>query len=136
MIAAVDSSYHSHILLPPRSHVNRIPIDGAVDFFKYRAGGFKAAFREAASHENEQTIVGILQNGRRILVKQIAGILARRIICSIGEGQQVRKGERFGLIKFGSRVDIFLPADVEILVTKGQKARGGITLIGKFKDET
>lgn len=117
-------------------HVNRIPISGKVDFLKYKPGSFKAAFREDASSINEQSIIGITsQNGKKILFKQIAGLIARRIIFRLRENQSVIRGERFGLIRFGSRVDLLAPLDVEILVKKGQRVYGGKTIIGRISNE-
>jgi len=116
-------------------HVNRVPMDGTVACVRYQAGSFKAAFREDASQRNEQTVIGISQGGRKILFKQIAGILARRIVCTLTEGERVARGDRCGIIRFGSRVDILMPLDVNVLVAKGQKVYGGITCIGRFPHE-
>jgi phosphatidylserine decarboxylase len=117
-------------------HVNRIPIGGKVDFLKYKPGSFKAAFKEDASSINEQSIIGITsQSGKRILFKQIAGLIARRIIFRVQENQLVTRGDRFGLIRFGSRVDVSVPPEVEILVKKGQRVYGGKTLIGRISNE-
>jgi len=120
-------------------HINRIPIDGNVTYLKYRPGSFKAAFKEEASAVNEQTVIGITDHekaDRKVLFKQIAGVLARRIVFQLGEGQTVRRGDRFGLIRFGSRVDIYLPPGAELLVEKGRKVKGGFTKIGRFRNET
>ncbi|MCP4725934.1 MAG: phosphatidylserine decarboxylase family protein [bacterium] len=116
-------------------HVNRVPIDGEVDMFKYSKGQFKAAFKEDASEKNEQTVIGIVKDNRKVVFKQIAGLIARRIICYLEEGQTVKKGDRCGLIRFGSRVDVIVSPDVEILVKKGQRVKGGKSIIGKFNDE-
>ncbi len=114
-------------------HINRIPITGKVDFFKYIPGKFVQAYKQIASRDNEQTVIGIKNQKIKIVIKQIAGILARRIVCHIREGDTVKRGERFGMIKFGSRVDMIVPVDVEILVEVGQKVKGGETAIGKIK---
>lgn len=117
-------------------HVNRIPIGGKVDFLKYKPGSFKAAFKEDASSMNEQSIIGITSlSGKKILFKQIAGLIARRIIFRLQENQLVTRGDRFGLIRFGSRVDVLAPLDVEILVKKGQKVYGGKTIIGRISND-
>ena len=116
-------------------HVNRIPLSGRVDYFRYHSGSFKAAFKKEASLHNEQTLIGITDGSRKILFKQIAGFVARRIVCTIKEGQNVLCGERCGMIKFGSRVDVIMPMDAEILITKGQKVYGAMTIIGRFKYE-
>ncbi len=116
-------------------HVNRVPIDGIVEFYKYRKGSFKAAFKEDASEKNEQTVIGIVKDNRRIVFKQIAGLIARRIICYLEKGQSVKAGDRCGIIRFGSRIDIVVPYNTEIYVNKGQRVKGGKSIIGKFHDE-
>ncbi len=113
-------------------HINRIPISGKVGYFNYLKGKYSFAFYPKASIVNEQTIIGIEDGYRKILFKQIAGILARRIVCNIREGAAVERGKRFGMIKFGSRVDVLMPLDVEIMVTKNQKVKGGETVLGKY----
>jgi phosphatidylserine decarboxylase len=113
-------------------HINRAPVGGIVESISYRPGKFRVAFDERASVENEQN-VWIVQNGlHRLKFSQIAGILARRIVSWKRPGERVEKGERVGLIKFGSRVDIFLPADVTIAVRVGDKVKGGSSIIGRF----
>jgi len=114
-------------------HVNRAPISGQVKYFKYNPGKFLPAFKDKASLENEQTEVGIENDHGRVVLKQIAGIIARRIVCKIKPGDSVKAGERFGMIKFGSRIDLFLPANVEIKVKLNQKVRAGETIIGIFE---
>ena len=116
-------------------HVNRIPMNGVVGYFNYYPGKFLPAYREKASTDNEQTVIGIENNRTKILFKQIAGIIARRVVCHIREGFHVRKGERFGMIKFGSRADIFLPENVEVKVKLNQKVKGGESIIGEIKSE-
>lgn len=111
-------------------HVNRIPMSGTVGFFEYMTGRFLAAFNHRASAENEQTIIGIEQSGTRILVKQIAGLIARRIVCHVKEGDVVERGKRFGLIKFGSRVDYLLPSNVKVAVKVGERVVAGKSVIG------
>ncbi len=113
-------------------HVNRIPLSGTVTFFNYRRGKFYRAFLNEASIENEQTIIGIENSATKILFKQIAGIIARRIVCNIREGSQVRQGERFGMIKFGSRLDIFLPLETTIKIKLTDKVKAGETIIGTY----
>jgi len=114
-------------------HVNRAPISGQVKYFKYNPGKFLPAFQDKSSLENEQTELGIENDHGRVVLKQIAGIIARRIVCKIKPGDSVRAGERFGMIKFGSRIDLFLPANVEIKVKLNQKVRAGETIIGIFE---
>jgi phosphatidylserine decarboxylase len=114
-------------------HINRNPINGEVKYVKYTSGSFNAAFKEKASSENEQNELGLENESIKLIVKQIAGTVARRIICRIKEGDQVRIGERFGMIKFGSRVEIFLPGKVKVLVKLNQKVRAGENIIGTYE---
>ncbi len=117
-------------------HVNRIPITGSVEYFHYQKGAFLKAYKAEASDVNEQTVIGVkAASGRRVLFKQIAGLIARRIVCDLREGHAVQAGERFGMIKFGSRVDIFVPMNVDIRVRVNEKVRGGETVLGVFNDE-
>lgn len=113
-------------------HVNRAPISGEVKYVKYNQGKFLTAFKDKASLENEQTELGIENDHGRIILKQIAGIVARRIVCKVKPGDSVKAGQRFGMIKFGSRVDLFLPKNVEVKVKLNQKVRAGETIIGVF----
>ena len=116
-------------------HINRVPISGKVGYFKYIPGKFIQAYKEKASEDNEQTVIGIQNKQTKIVIKQIAGILARRIVCNIREGHSVTRGERFGMIKFGSRVDMIVPPDVEVLVHVGQKVKGGESIIAKIHSD-
>jgi phosphatidylserine decarboxylase len=112
-------------------HVNRVPTSGKIDYVKYNPGKFLAAYEDKASLENEQTEIGMrAMSGQRIVFKQIAGLIARRIVCRLTEGDQVTTGERFGLIKFGSRTDLLVPADSRIIVKLGQRVKGGETVMG------
>lgn len=113
-------------------HVNRIPISGSVNYVKYNQGKFIPAFRDKASLENEQMEIGLETTFGKIVIKQIAGIIARRIVCKIKSGDPVTTGMRFGMIKFGSRVDLFLPNNVEVKVKPNQKVKAGETVIGVF----
>jgi phosphatidylserine decarboxylase len=113
-------------------HVNRIPADGVVGFLRYNPGKFLPAFADKASLDNEQTIIGIQHHKGRLLFKQIAGIIARRVICHLNENDQVEKGKRFGLIRYGSRVDIFIPQNVTLKVGLNDRVYGGSTIIGEF----
>lgn len=114
-------------------HVNRIPVSGKVEFLKYIKGKFLVAFDDKASEENEQSIIGIRLEKGKILFKQIAGIIARRIVFHVVVGDRVNAGDRFGLIRYGSRVDIFFPENVELKVSLKDKVYGGETIIGEFK---
>lgn len=115
-------------------HVNRAPIAGKVVAVFYNAGRFFAANAPKASLENEQNAV-VLESpsGKRIVCIQIAGLIARRIVCWIKAGSVLNRGERFGLIRFGSRVDLFLPIETEVRVSLGQQVRGGETIIGVLR---
>jgi len=112
-------------------HVNRIPVPGIIRYLRYQRGRFHVASLPIASAENEQAIIGIESPWGRVLVKQIAGILARRVVCNLREGQQVQRGERFGIIRFGSRLEIFLPLSAEIRIRQGMKAKAGETIIAQ-----
>lgn len=115
-------------------HINRIPYSGKVLSVSYNPGRFISANRDKASLENEQNAVIIgTKEGKRILFIQIAGLIARRIVCRLNAGNSVERGERFGLIRFGSRVEIFLPPDVELKISKGSKVKGGETVIGVMR---
>ena len=119
-------------------HVQRSPVKGKVEWIKYKPGKFTAAYREEASGGNESNLIGIQKsdqpasNRYRILVKQIAGRVARRICCWCKEGDNLIAGQRIGMIRFGSGADVYLPPEVEIKVKKGDRVVGGETLMGKF----
>ncbi len=111
-------------------HVNRVPADGTVTRIAYRHGCFVNASLDKASESNERNALAIrLADGREIAVVQIAGLIARRILCSVREGDRVRTGARFGIIRFGSRTDLYLPEGVRPLVVEGQTMVGGETVI-------
>lgn len=112
-------------------HVNRSPAAGVVRKVRHVPGRFLQAFREEASRVNEYNDIGLEDDSGRILVKQIAGILARRIVCSVREGDRVRAGQRVGMIKFGSRTEVFLPPDCHVEVRQGDKVRGGLTILAR-----
>lgn len=115
-------------------HVNRIPIEGSVSKLHYHAGAFFNAALDKASEENERQLVKITTpDGLTLGVVQIAGLVARRIICTLKQGQSVKTGERFGLIRFGSRVDVYLPTEASPLVIEGQVAIGGETVLADLK---
>jgi len=113
-------------------HINRIPVTGQVERLNYRPGKFKAAYKKSASDINERFEIEIKTDKDNVTVHQIAGILARRVVCRLKKGQFVAKGDRFGLIRFGSRVDLFLPITSQVDVKKGQKVTGGETVIGRL----
>ena len=114
-------------------HVNRVPISGKIQATRYNPGKFFNAASHKASLDNEQSAI-LLNNGHvTILVKQIAGLIARRIVCWAKEGDEYQRGQRFGLIRFGSRVDIFLPEGTDIKVAMGDIVSGGSSIIGYLK---
>ena len=116
-------------------HVNRSPMAGEVVFRAYRPGQMIPAFKSHASELNEKNYVGIQNEHLEILVTQVTGFIARRIVCWVNKGDKVGKGERFGLIKFGSCSEIFVPTNVEIMVSPGDKVRGGVSVIGRVSAE-
>jgi phosphatidylserine decarboxylase len=114
-------------------HVNRIPCSGEVSAIRYKPGKFLSANLDKASALNERNSVMIrTDDGREIMIVQIAGLIARRIVCWLKEGIKVKKGERFGLIRFGSRVEVFLPLGSTLLVKIGDKVKAGETPIGEL----
>jgi phosphatidylserine decarboxylase len=120
----------SIFLSPLDVHVNRAPFAGLVVDVQYRPGAKMAAYRPEASEQNERTVILIQGEAVRIVVSQIAGVLARRIVCRVRPGDKLSAGERFGLIKFGSRTDLVMPAAVRLRVRKGDRVRGGETVVG------
>jgi phosphatidylserine decarboxylase len=113
-------------------HINRSPISGAVLFRKYRPGKMLPAFKSHASEENERNTLGIEGQGIRVLVHQITGLIARRIVCRVEPGDRLLQGQRYGLIKFGSCTELILPADLEVLVRVGDRVRGGETVMARI----
>ena len=126
-----SESLVSIFLSPLDVHVNRSPIGGEITEITYRSGKFLMATNKQARLLNEQNTLTIRGSGLTIRCTQIAGILARRIVCWKREGERVECGERFGMIKFGSRTDLVMPASVEIVIEEGMHVRGGVTIIGR-----
>jgi phosphatidylserine decarboxylase len=116
-------------LSPVDVHINRTPVEGRVTRIEYRPGRFLPAY-DQSSNDNELNELWLDTNGRTIVVRQVVGILARRIVCRVVEGQQLARGERIGLMKFGSRMDVFLPPDTELLVGVGDRVIAGETVLG------
>ena len=116
-------------------HINRAPMTGQVVHTLYTSGQFFPAFREKASHLNEQNIILIKNGPLLVQVRQIAGLIARRMVCWVKEGDPLCRGDRLGLIKFGSRVDLFVPTTCRILVNRGEKVKGGKTVIARIVPE-
>ena len=124
----------SIFMSPINVHVNRSPVAGVVEFFKYHPGKYLVAWHPKSSTENERTTMVLThKSGVKILVRQIAGALARRIKWYVKEGTPLAQGGEFGFIKFGSRVDVYLPLDAEILVSLEEKTKGGRTPIARLK---
>ncbi|MDT8901465.1 phosphatidylserine decarboxylase family protein [Anaeroselena agilis] len=115
-------------------HVNRSPIAGEIKFQQYTCGRFRPAYKESAGCENERHTIGLENEKMKVLVTQIAGILARRIVSWVTLGVFLDRGERYGMIKFGSCTEIVVPRSVEILVKKGDRVRGGETVIGRLRE--
>ncbi len=113
-------------------HVNRYPVDGTVSYRHYNAGVFGHAGAEKASLENEQSSIGLVTSHGRILIRQIAGLVARRIVTDHQAGTTVRQGERMGMIRFGSRVDLFLPLGTRVMVAPGATTRVGVTVVAQW----
>lgn len=124
----------SIFMSPLNVHVCRYPLSGKVVYTKYHPGKFLVAWHPKSSILNERTTVAVKQGKKKVLFRQIAGIVARRIVLYAKKGHEIVAGEEFGFIKFGSRVDIFLPLNTEIKVVLNQKVKGGITHIAKFKN--
>lgn len=123
----------SIFMSPVNVHINRNPISGVVKFFKYHPGKYLAAWNPKSSTENERTTVVVEhKNGAPVLYRQIAGALARRIVWYVKEGDQVTQNEQFGFIKFGSRVDIYLPLGTKVNLELNQVVKGGITVLGEL----
>jgi phosphatidylserine decarboxylase len=119
----------SIFMSPLNVHVNRIPISGTVEYLKHYEGEFIAAFEDKASERNERTEIGITSEKGKLLFTQIAGFVARRIVCDLKVGEKVKIGERFGMIKFGSRVDILVPNTWQEKVKKDDKVFAGETIL-------
>jgi len=110
-------------------HVNRVPVGGTVEVMEFRKGQFLNAMRPDSAVHNEQTLITINTGDYSVSFKQIAGLLARRIVCNLKVGDRVERGQRMGLIKFGSRTDVLMPAEARLLVKKGQKVVGGKSVL-------
>jgi phosphatidylserine decarboxylase len=123
----------SIFLSPLDVHINRSPVAGVVEEIKYQTGRFLAAYKDDASEGNEQNALRFLdEEGHKLGVVQVAGVVARRIICRARPGDKLSRGERFGLIMFGSRTDTYLPRGCKVEVSEGQRVKGGETIIARF----
>ncbi len=113
-------------------HVNRAPADGVITSLEYKPGKFLAAMREQASLENEQNVFTLSTDAGEMVFKQIAGLIARRVVSWKKAGERVARGERIGLVRFGSRADVWVPRDAEILVKVGDNVKGGASVLAKW----
>jgi phosphatidylserine decarboxylase len=129
-----DAATRVSIFLSPLDvHINRVPVAGKIEEVRYRPGKFLAAYKDEASQRNEQNALKIIDNdGRSLGVVQVAGVVARRIVCRVKPGDRVARGDRFGMIMFGSRTDTYLPKGCRVQVVEGQKVKGGETILGSF----
>jgi phosphatidylserine decarboxylase len=125
-----DAIQVSIFMSPFNVHVNRVPMSGTVGYFQYIPGDYIVAFEDKASERNERTLIGIDNGKWKVLFKQIAGFVARRIVCELKLGDDVTKGERFGMIRFGSRVDVMMPISTEIKVRLNDSVRAGESVLG------
>jgi phosphatidylserine decarboxylase len=123
----------SIFLSPLDVHINRSPIAGTISAMSYKPGRFMMATNEKASQENEQNVLTLEGEQITVVCKQIAGILARRVVCWKKKGDNLALGERFGMIKFSSRTDLVLPVNVKVMVVEGDRVQGGTTIIGKIE---
>jgi phosphatidylserine decarboxylase len=117
-------------------HVNRVPASGVIEQMRYVPGGYLVAWHPKASEKNERAELGLRHtpSGCKVLFKQIAGKVARRIVCYLDEGDEVRAGERFGIVKFGSRMDVFVPPGASFNVSEGDRVRAGETVLGRLPE--
>ncbi len=120
-------------LSPMDVHMNRTPVEGRITRIEYKPGKFLPAYNEG-SNDNELNELWIDANGHTVVVRQVVGILARRIVCRVVEGQDLERGERIGLMKFGSRMDVFVPRDCTVMAARGDRVRGGETVIARWNE--
>ena len=122
----------SVFLSPLDVHVNRVPIAGQVTRIEHVPGTFLPAFRDGAAARNERTEIWLQHAGQTIVFRQVVGALARRVVCRVAVGARVQTGQRFGIMKFGSRMDLFIPTTATLVVTKGDRVRGGETIVARL----
>ncbi len=142
LIKEVDENEYLHskaimisiFMSPLNVHVNRIPANGVIEYLRYAPGKFLVASDEAAASENERQLIGLNTNGRKLLFNQVTGYVARRIVCTLKMGDKVKVGERFGMIKFGSRVDVYLPLGTTLFVKEGDITEAGTTAIAQWQN--
>lgn len=129
-----DAKEISIFMSPLDVHVNRSPCDGVVSMVKYSQGKFIAAYKDDASIQNENIVMVLDCQESHIIVRQVAGVIARRAVCKVKAGDILKRGERYGMVKFGSRLDVYLPKNTRIDVSLGEKVKAGETVIGKIID--
>jgi phosphatidylserine decarboxylase len=122
----------SIFLSPMDVHINRIPFGGHITKVTYQPGQFLPAYRADSGAQNERTEVWIDRSGRTVVCRQVVGVLARRIVCRVVPGDEVATGQRFGLMKFGSRMDVFMPPEARLVVKAGDRVRGGESILARF----
>lgn len=128
-----DTQRLSIFMSPLDVHINRSPVSGRVEAVSYNKGKFISAHKDKASLDNEQNAVLLrTETGKQVVCVQIAGFIARRIICDVRAGETLAKGQRFGLIRYGSRVDLFLPPDCPVVVREGDRVKGGESIVAYF----
>ena len=123
----------SVFLSPLDVHVNRTPIGGRVEAVDYRPGRFLPAYRPEAGRENERSQIRIEDDDHAVIVRQVVGVLARRVVCRLTPGMKIQRGDRLGIMKFGSRMDVFLPVDAVLQVAVQERVRGGESVIAKLR---
>lgn len=129
-----EKSIRISIFLSPLDvHVNRSPVSGKVEFYQYVPGDYLVAYHPKSSELNEHSRIGVKNEYGKVFFKQIVGIVARRIVCELKEGDSVSAGEKFGMMKFGSRMDVAVPLNTEIFIKKGDKVVAGETIIAQLK---
>ncbi len=127
-----ELSQISIFMSPLNVHVNRFPATGKINYFNYIKGKYLVAFNEKSSDDNERTEIGIISGKNQVIFKQIAGFVARRIVCNVKINDYTVSGEKFGMIKFGSRIDLLFKTDTKILVNISDKVKAGETVLAKF----
>ncbi|MBN1632645.1 MAG: phosphatidylserine decarboxylase [Ignavibacteria bacterium] len=132
LFSCKELSLISIFMSPLNVHVNRFPLSGKINYYNYIKGKYVVAFNEKSSDENERTEIGIISGTNQIVFIQIAGYVARRIVCNIKTEDYAVAGERFGMIKFGSRVDIIFKPDTKILVNLHDKVKAGVSILAKL----
>ena len=125
----------SVFLSPLNVHVNRCPVSGSVVDVSYRAGKKLAAFSKRSAAENERSEITVDNNGTLVIFRQVVGLLARRVVCRVSPGMTVTQGQRFGIMKFGSRMDVFIPRSATLAVSVGDLVVAGETIIARFNED-